>query len=127
MPGVVDDARDMLVLDSGRVGEGSLDANGDGAADDEVEAPDACEVSFDGHESVLGVIVAVLEVDSRDSGGNGAWAALLGERERAASGEPFATLDDLSMFARIQGLFRGRPAGEEWRLDSADGTCQGLS
>lgn len=80
------------------------------------------------HESaVFGVIVAVLDVDSRDSGGKGVWEALLGEREREASGEPFAAPDDLSMFACIQGFGAGRREGEEWRLVSADGTCQGVS
>lgn len=69
---------------------------------------------MEGQESVFGVIVAVLAVDSRESGGN-----------EAASGEPFEVLDDLSMFASIQG-FQDRE-GEEWRLVSADGTCQGLS
>ena len=69
---------------------------------------------MEGQESVFGVIVAVLAVDSRESGGN-----------EVASGEPFELLDDLSMFASIQG-FRDRP-DEERRFVSGDGTCQGLS
>ena len=61
----------------GRVGEGSRDAKGEGATDEARETEDAdvavvCEVSLEGHESVLGLTVAAeLEVDSRDSVGSG--------------------------------------------------------
>lgn len=51
---------------------------------------------------------------------------MLGEREREVFEEPFAALDGLSMFACIHG-FRDRPAEEEWRLVSVNGTCQGVS
>jgi len=66
VPGLVDEARETFVRERGRVGDGSRETSGDGAAEEEVEAPEACETSLDGQESVLGVMVAVLAVDSRD-------------------------------------------------------------
>lgn len=79
--------------------------------------PEVWVVNLDGHESVFGVIVAVLVVDSRDNVGNGVWAALLGERERLASAEPFATPTDLSIFSCIHGFGPDwRQTEEEWRL-----------
>jgi hypothetical protein len=124
VPGFVEDARETFVRERGRVGDGSREANGEGAADEDAEALEVWVVNLDGHESVFGVIVAVLVVDSRDSVGNGVWAALLGERERLGSLEPFATLADLSIFACIQGF--GGAGKEEWRLVSSDGTCQSV-
>lgn len=89
--GVVEEAREMLVLDKGRAGDGSREASGEGAAEDEAEwEDDVCETRR-GHRSVLGVMVAVLEVDSRESVGRRV-GVLVGE-----SAEPFAALDDLSI------------------------------
>lgn len=82
VPALIDEACE-LVLCSGLVGEGSRDCSGDGAAEDAAEVADVWEVNFDGHESVLGVMVAVLAVDSRDSVG---WR-LPTDEERLASSE----------------------------------------
>lgn len=114
MPGFADDVRDMLVLESGRVGEGSREASGEGAADDEVEVPEVCDANLEGHKSVLGVIVTVLDVDSRERVAYGAKEALLGDSEREPSGEPFAAPGngELSIFA-MQPRIRGRRRFEE--------------
>lgn len=64
LPGVLE------VVDlRGRVGDGSRDGRGDGAADEAAELCDGCDIPClaDGHDSVLGVTVLV--VDSRDSVG----------------------------------------------------------
>ena len=58
--------REVAVRDNGLVGEGSRDARGDGAADDEVDVADVWDVNLDGPDSVIGVIVAVLADDSRE-------------------------------------------------------------
>lgn len=109
--GVVEEAREMLVLDKGRAGDGSREASGEGAAEDEAEwEDDVCETKR-GHRSVLGVMVAVLEVDSRESVGRRV-GVLVGE-----SAEPFAALDDLSIVGcRACGrVGAGRvKAREEW-------------
>ncbi len=82
-PGFVDEGLETCVLERGLVGEGSREANGEGAADEEVEVAEVCDNNFDCQVSVFGVIVAVLVVDSRDSGGSDGddWAPLLGEGE----------------------------------------------
>lgn len=101
----MDDAREVLVrcCRGGRVGEGSREWRGEGAAEEEVdvvEVCEVCEVNFEGHESVFGVMVAVLEVDSRDNVG---WSRAVGilpvDCERSASAEPVGLLDDGSMSA----------------------------
>lgn len=123
VPGLVV-ARDAWVRESGRVGDGSREASGEGAADEDAEVPDVWEVNLEGQESVFGVIVAVLAVDSRDSVGTGVvWAALL-----VGSVEPFAAPAAGSMFACIRRFAtKGRPSGgEEWRLVSGDGACQSV-
>jgi hypothetical protein len=53
----------------GRVGDGSREARGEGVADDAAELCDGCDVPWlvDGHDSVLGVTVLV--VDSWESVG----------------------------------------------------------
>lgn len=65
-PEFADDVRDVAVRDSGLVGEGSRDAKGDGAADDEEDGAEFCDVSLDGPDPVMGVIVAALVEDSRE-------------------------------------------------------------
>jgi len=123
VPGLVV-ARDACVRESGRVGDGSREASGEGAADEDAEVPEVCEVNLEGQESVLGVIVAVLAVDSRDSVGTGAWAALL-----VGSVEPFAAPAAGPMFACIRGFAtKGRPGGgEELRFVSGNGACQSVA
>jgi len=69
MPEFADEVREVAVRDNGRVGECSRDGRGDGAAEDEVEVPDVCEVNLDGPDSVMGVTVAVLAEDSRENVG----------------------------------------------------------
>lgn len=78
MPECADELREVAVRDSGLVGEGSREARGEGAADDEadvaeaeaeVETCDCCEGNRDEPDSAIGVTVAVLADDSRDSVG----------------------------------------------------------
>lgn len=137
----------------GLVGEGSREAKGEGATDEARETEDAdvaevCEVSLEGHESVLGLTVAAeLEVDSRDSVGSGfddgavcacacacwpAWVtvfwgfagAVVGIWDRFVEVVMFG---DLSMFVLTAGSRllggRGRPTTEGMGTVS-DHTCQ---
>lgn len=68
-PGVADEPRELAVRERGRVGEGSREGSGDGAADVGADGAGFCELDLEGHESVLGVTVAMLDVDSRGSVG----------------------------------------------------------
>lgn len=104
VPGFAEEALEVFVRESGLVGEGSRDGSGEGAADDvAVEATEGCDGSFEGHESVLGVIVTMLDVDSRDRAGwrFGSLGEGEGEDERVASGEPLEMLSGLSMFCML--------------------------
>lgn len=73
IPACTAEVRELLVRDNVRVGEASRDVRGDGVAEDEVDAAEACDVNLVGAASVFWVIVAVLVVvladDARDSVG----------------------------------------------------------
>lgn len=80
MPELADEVREVAVRERGRVGEGSREARGDWAAEDEVEADteaaaEGSEVNLEGPDSVMGVIVAVLAEDSRERAGFAAGAS----------------------------------------------------
>jgi hypothetical protein len=53
IPAFTDDVRELVVRGNALVGEGSRDVSGDGAADDDVDVAEACDVNFDGPESVF--------------------------------------------------------------------------
>lgn len=92
MPAFAGEAREVVVRDSGLAGDGSREGSGDGAADDDVDAAEACDADLDGAGSGLGgtAAVMVLADDARDGAG---WARrlLLGPSE-----------GDLSMTACVQ-------------------------
>jgi hypothetical protein len=78
----------MVVREVGLVGEGSREPNGDGAADDEVEAAEVWDANLDWPWSTAGwVIVAVLDEDWREYAG----------RPAAGSDGPADVVEDLSM------------------------------
>lgn len=92
---LVPGARGVFDL-AGRVGDGSREARGDGAADEAAELCEGCDVAclVDGHDSVRGVTVLV--VDSRERVGC--------EERLLASVEPFPIfVVDLSMAADMGG------------------------
>jgi hypothetical protein len=93
IPEFADEVREVAVLDNGLVGDGSRDTRGEGAADDEVDVADVCDVNLDGPDSVIGVIVAVLADDSRVYVG---WASWLASGTSDVPGDMFG---DLSMSA----------------------------
>ncbi|SPQ20891.1 a4b0aba0-6f85-418c-af19-db999d8721ff [Thermothielavioides terrestris] len=91
IPEFADEVREAVGRRKGLVGEGSRDARGDGAADEEEEGADVCDVNLDGPDSVIGVIVAVLAEDSRDKAGC------------ASSDDPVDMFGDLSISACARG------------------------
>ena len=108
VPGFVDEARELAVRERGRVGDVSREGRGEGAADVGADGAqfEFCEVNLDGHESVLGVTVWMLDVDSRDSVGYRCRAlpalpALPSDFERLASDESPGMLGELSMFGYV--------------------------
>jgi hypothetical protein len=108
IPEFADDVREVAVRDSGLVGEGSRDARGEGAADDEVDVAEVWDANLDGADSVIGVIVAVLADDSREYVGCAGWLA------SRASDDPGGMFGDLSMSACEH--WRDWKGREEWRL-----------
>lgn len=107
----------MAVREDGLVGEGSRDTRGDGAADDEVDVADVCDGNLDVPDSVIGVIVAVLAVDSREDLGGAFWLPV------GASAEPAGrTAGDLSMSACEHWDWLEWTEEKEWRF-GRDRTC----
>jgi hypothetical protein len=104
IPEFADEAREEAVRESGLVGEGSRDARGDGAADDEVDVAEVCEANLEGPDSVIGVIVAVLAEDSREYVGCAFWLP-------GPSDDPAGMFGDLSMSACEHWHWLGREEG----------------
>jgi hypothetical protein len=113
MPEFADEVREVAVRENGRVGEGSRDARGDGAAEDEVEVAEGCDVSLGGPDSVIGVTVAVLADESRESVGCAFRLVVI------PSDGPGGMLGDLSISACGRGCWLSWLEGEKARIDQS--------